>query len=58
MTTTKEPGDRVDDAFEAFVLELGRALHESGVPAYRLEEALTLVASLFHREAHFFSTPT
>jgi len=58
VTTTNEGSAPTDEAFEAFVLELGRALHESGVPAYRLEEALTLVTSLFRREAHFFSTPT
>jgi len=46
------------DPFESFILALGRAIHESGVPAYRLEEALTAVVALFHREAQIFSTPT
>jgi uncharacterized membrane protein YjjP (DUF1212 family) len=46
------------DPFESFILALGRAIHEAGVPAYRLEEALTAVVGLFHREAQIFSTPT
>lgn len=41
-----------------FVLRLGRALHESGSPANRLEDSLTAVAAHLGLTASFFSTPT
>ncbi|KYQ90471.1 hypothetical protein DLAC_09094 [Tieghemostelium lacteum] len=41
-----------------FLMELGRALLMSGVPAHRLEYELTLISSTFGIDGHFFSTPT
>ncbi len=41
-----------------FVLELARAMHESGTPAHRLEQSLTIVADRLGLTAEFFSTPT
>eukprot|EP01133_Synstelium_polycarpum_P004086 gene4086-4764_t len=41
-----------------FLMELGRALLMSGVPAHRLEYELTLVCSTFGIDGNFFSTPT
>jgi uncharacterized membrane protein YjjP (DUF1212 family) len=45
-------------AATGFVLELARALHESGTPSHRLEAALQTVASRLGLRAAFFSTPT
>lgn len=42
----------------AFLERLGRALHLSGAPAHRLEEALESVAHHLGVEGQFFSTPT
>jgi len=42
----------------AFLVRLGRALHESGFPAPELEAALHDVARRFGIAAQFFSTPT
>jgi len=42
----------------AFVLALGRALHTSGQPTPRIEEALQLVAERLGIPAQFFITPT
>jgi uncharacterized membrane protein YjjP (DUF1212 family) len=41
-----------------FVLRLGRALHEAGTPANRLEDALSAVSTQLGVTASFFSTPT
>lgn len=41
-----------------FVLDLGRALHQAGAPAHRLEEAMGSVCSRLGVEGRFFSTPT
>lgn len=41
-----------------FVLALGRAAHESGAPAHRLEELMRLVAPRVGLGGHFLSTPT
>jgi uncharacterized membrane protein YjjP (DUF1212 family) len=41
-----------------FTLTLGRALHQYGMPAHRLEEAMRLVSERLGLEARFFSTPT
>ncbi|MGP1347783.1 MAG: threonine/serine ThrE exporter family protein [Phycisphaerales bacterium] len=43
---------------EAFVLELGRALHGAGTPAHRLEETLSQVSDQLGLISQFFSTPT
>jgi len=45
-------------AREAFVTELGRALHAAGTPADHLEDTLTGVAEQLGLHAQFFSTPT
>jgi uncharacterized membrane protein YjjP (DUF1212 family) len=42
----------------AFVLELGRALHQHGAPAHRLESALMELSAALGLEASFFATPT
>ncbi|ADO69159.1 threonine/serine ThrE exporter family protein [Stigmatella aurantiaca] len=42
----------------AFILRLGKALHQYGTPAHRLEEQLRQVSERFGVEARFFSTPT
>lgn len=41
-----------------FVVALGRALHQRGVPAHRLEQALQEVAQALGLEAQFYATPT
>jgi uncharacterized membrane protein YjjP (DUF1212 family) len=43
---------------ERFVLELGRALHAAGGPAYRVEDAMTACSRNFGLEGNFFVTPT
>ncbi|MFH1469306.1 MAG: threonine/serine exporter family protein [Pseudomonadota bacterium] len=43
---------------EAFVLSLGAALHAAGIPAHRLEAALTNVSRHLGLQGQFFSTPT
>jgi uncharacterized membrane protein YjjP (DUF1212 family) len=43
---------------EAFVLDLGKALHRYGAPAHRLEELMTGVAYRLGLRAQVFSTPT
>ncbi len=49
-TTTESAG--------AFLIRLGRALHEAGFPAPELESALGRVAQRLGISAQFFSTPT
>jgi uncharacterized membrane protein YjjP (DUF1212 family) len=46
------------DVRSAFVLELGRALHQHGAPAHRLEMALQELSTALGLEASFFATPT
>ena len=41
-----------------FLIALGRALHENGIPAHRLEDMLGVVADRLGLRAEFFSTPT
>ncbi|RVU42790.1 threonine/serine exporter family protein [Lujinxingia sediminis] len=53
---TGEP--KIDSKAVEFVLRVGRALHQYGTPAHRLEEVLEEMTRRFHMEAHFFSTPT
>jgi uncharacterized membrane protein YjjP (DUF1212 family) len=43
---------------EAFVLQLGAALHRAGAPAHRLETALTAISTRLGLQGAFFSTPT
>jgi uncharacterized membrane protein YjjP (DUF1212 family) len=52
------PSAAPGDARVAFALELGAALHRSGVPAHRLEQLLTEVSARLGLEARFFTTPT
>jgi uncharacterized membrane protein YjjP (DUF1212 family) len=47
-----------DDPRLAFIMTLGRALHRYGVPAHRLEDALSQVSARAGLESQFFSTPT
>ncbi|MEM7678650.1 MAG: threonine/serine exporter family protein, partial [Myxococcota bacterium] len=53
MTSQMTPGAR-----EAFIMSLGGALHRWGIPAHRLEDRMTEVATRIGLEAQFFSTPT
>jgi len=41
-----------------FLIDLGRALHSYGIPAHRLEDALSNAASQLGIRAEFFSSPT
>lgn len=50
------PSERED--VRAFVIDVGRALHEYGAPSYRLEEWLELLVRKFGQEGNFFCTPT
>ncbi len=43
---------------ERFLLRLARALHVSGAPSHRIEEAMDLLAPGLGVEGRFFSTPT
>lgn len=43
---------------ERFVLALGAALHREGIPAHRLEAALTEMGRRLDLEGQYFSTPT
>jgi uncharacterized membrane protein YjjP (DUF1212 family) len=43
---------------EAFVLQLGAALHRAGAPAHRLETALGSISERLGLQGAFFSTPT
>lgn len=42
----------------SFVLELGRALHALGSPAYRVEDAMDACCRRFGLHGRFFATPT
>lgn len=42
----------------AFVLRLGRALHQYGYPAHRVEAVMQRAAQQFELEGQFFTTPT
>jgi len=46
------------DPRTGFLIALGRALHENGIPAHRLEETLGLAAGRLGLRAEFLSTPT
>lgn len=46
------------DARIVFMVKLGQALHRYGVPAYRLEQGMSLVAQRFGIQGSFFVTPT
>ena len=43
---------------ERFVLALGAALHREGIPAHRLESALTEMGRRLDLRGQYFSTPT
>lgn len=51
MTGTHDPA-------VAFILTIGRALHQHGYPAHQLESILEPIADRLGLEAQFFSTPT
>lgn len=46
------------DPRTGFLIALGRALHENGIPAHRLEDTLGQAAARLGLRAEFFSTPT
>jgi len=50
--------EQMENTVIPFLMELGRALLMSGVPAHRLEYELTLISSTFGIDGHFFTTPT
>lgn len=58
LTSRPAPPDPPAEGASLFVLELGRAMHEYGTPAHRLESALSAVALQLGLTAEFFSTPT
>ena len=41
-----------------FVLELGRAMHALGSPAYRVEDTMVACSRSFGMDGNFFATPT
>jgi uncharacterized membrane protein YjjP (DUF1212 family) len=57
MTTSPTPTHVSTDAV-GFILRLGRALHNAGFSAHRLEATLSDVSRKLGLEAQFFSTPT
>lgn len=42
----------------AFILELGRGLHEAGAPSHRIEDAMSVLSSRLGVTGQFFTTPT
>jgi len=60
---TTDPPKIPESSFEpnsgqAFVLELGRALHSYGTPAHQLEDALMRVSARLGLDGQFLTTPT
>lgn len=51
------PATDTDSRAEA-VVRLGRALHEAGSPAHRIEEGMQVAAERLGLDGQFFSTPT
>ncbi|HNG92970.1 MAG TPA: threonine/serine exporter family protein [Acidobacteriota bacterium] len=49
---------RAETSSIAFVLKLGKALHQYGTPAHRLEDTLVDISNTLGLEGQFFSTPT
>jgi uncharacterized membrane protein YjjP (DUF1212 family) len=59
MNEAREPQETGDTlAARAFLLAMGRALHEAGAPSHRIEDALTALALVLGVDGHFFTTPT
>ncbi|MGE3172194.1 MAG: threonine/serine exporter family protein [Planctomycetota bacterium] len=58
MTAAAGPAAAGGDERRRFVLELGRALHALGSPAYRVEDAMVACARALGLEGAFFATPT
>lgn len=54
----KVKSKKIDQEAVKFVLKFGRALHQYGTPAHRLEEALVQMSERLGLEGQFFSTPT
>lgn len=52
------PGSGDTPSARAFLLEMGRALHEAGAPSHRIEDALSALALRLGVVGHFFTTPT
>lgn len=42
----------------AFILELGRGLHEAGAPSHRIEDAMSVLSLRLGVTGQFFTTPT
>lgn len=42
----------------AFILELGRGLHEAGAPSHRIEDAMSVLSLRLGVSGQFFTTPT
>ncbi|MGH7730325.1 MAG: threonine/serine exporter family protein, partial [Candidatus Eiseniibacteriota bacterium] len=58
MSTTQDGRDPGELTARAFILELGRALHEAGAPAHRIEDAMSVLARRIGVEGQFFTAPT
>jgi uncharacterized membrane protein YjjP (DUF1212 family) len=57
-TMTPENQSGAEDPRIVFVIKLGQALHRYGVPSYRLEHGMNLVAQTVGVTGNFFVTPT
>jgi uncharacterized membrane protein YjjP (DUF1212 family) len=59
MTTAQDHPDPHDTpTARAFILELGRGLHEAGAPSHRIEDAMSVLSLRLGVIGHFFTTPT
>jgi len=57
-TARDEAGTREIPTARSFILELGRALHEAGAPAHRIEDAMSVLARRLGEVGQFFTAPT
>ena len=59
MTAGRDDADPHDTpTARAFILELGRGLHEAGAPSHRIEDAMSVLAQRLGVTGQFFTTPT
>ncbi len=59
MTAARDDADLRDTpTARAFILELGRGLHEAGAPSHRIEDAMSVLALRLGVSGQFFTTPT
>ena len=59
MTTARDASDPRDTpTTRAFILELGRGLHEAGAPSHRIEDAMSVMSQRLGVIGQFFTTPT